>query len=243
MSSRPQRQTKPTQKVIEAQEAAKPAAPRQPRKSKNPVPQAQQPQQAPAAPVSNHEPIMAPIIADMEGFRDLNLDLSKVPKNKDDINGATYDSYQHVFWEKFYTPTDQITTRYMKATEILDDILPATFPLVEDRPESFGVANLELKREYVKPIAEIPLFSKLEHGDYQTEQTKSDQNIAASIKFFRNRFPSFQRYKDDDDISWVVQNHRLLVVEMFEYYGRDIKFAREREAAGDTKKMILKNQQ
>ena len=111
MSSRPQRQIKPTQKVIEAQEAAKPAAPRQSRKAKAQAPQAQQ---APAAPVLNQEPIMVPIIADMEGFRGLNLDLSKVPKNKDDINGATYDSYQHVFWEKFYTPTDNITTRCLK---------------------------------------------------------------------------------------------------------------------------------
>ena len=164
MSSRPQRQTKPSQIIrdINADKAAaKPAAPRQPRKAKAPAPAAQA---APAAPVvSNDRPIaLATAVShhDLSAFTGLNLDLSTVPKSKDPKFKPSFNSYENPFWEKFYTPTDQITTRYMKATEILDDILPATFPLVEDRPESFGVANLELKREYVKPIAEIPLFTR-----------------------------------------------------------------------------------
>ena len=49
----------------------------------------------------------------------------------------------------------------MKATDQLITILLATFMLIEDAPESFGVANLELKGEYSKPIVNIPLFSKL----------------------------------------------------------------------------------
>jgi len=80
------------------------------------------------------------------------------------------------------------------------------------------MANLELKDE-LKPIKEIILYSKLEKGEYQTASSKSDKNIAASIKFFRNNLPSFKKYKKEDDISWVVKEHRRLTAEIFDYYG------------------------
>ena len=50
--------------------------------------------------------------------------------------------------------------------------------------ESYGFANLELKEEFKKPIKKIPLYSKLEKGDYQTASSKSDTNIAYSISSF-----------------------------------------------------------
>jgi hypothetical protein len=108
----------------------------------------------------------------------------------------------------------------MSATDGLADVIPATFLLVADIPESFGVANLELKKEFQKPIVQIPLFSKLIQGDYHTEQSKSDANIAGSIKFFRNQLPSFKKYQDIDDITWDVKSHRLLVAEMLDYYAK-----------------------
>jgi hypothetical protein len=221
MSSRPQRQIKPTQKVIEAQEAAKPAAPRQSRKAKAPAPQAQQ------APIEANENEPAPIVlpVDLRNFRGLNLDLSTVPKSKDPKFNPSFNSYENPFWEKFYTPTDFLTVRYREATDSLTTILPATFMLVEDAPESFGVANLELKDKYVKPIVNTPSFSKLKNKEYQTQQTKSDENISASIKFFTNQLPSFQKYQNVDDISWVVKQHRLLVIEIFEYYANIAKLA------------------
>ena len=214
MSARPQRQTKPTQKLIEAQEAVKPPAQKKPRKAKAPVPEA-----PPAPVVSNDKPIVLTANdPDLSAFRGLNLDLSTVPKSKDPKFNPSFNSYENPFWEKFITPQDDITKRYMKATDQLITILPATFMLVEDAPESFGVANLELKREYIKPIVNIPSFSKLKNKEYETQQTKSDANIAASIKFFTNQLPSFQHYQNDDNISWVVEKHRLLVVEILEYY-------------------------
>ena len=81
-------------------------------------------------------------------------------------------------------------------------------------------ANLELKEEFKKPIKKIPLFSKLEKGDYQTASSRSDENIANSIKFFRNNLPSFTKYKNQDDISWVVNQHRQLTAEIFDYYSK-----------------------
>ena len=227
MSSRPQRQTKPSQIIrdINADKAAaKPAAPR---KAKAPAP-APAPA-AEAAPVERMTALLAP--PDMSGFRGLNLDLSTRSKEKDPKFNPSFNSYENPFWEKFITPADTITSRYMTATDELMDVLPATFLLVHDAPESFGVANLELKREYVKPIVSIPSYSKLNNKEYETQQTKSDENIAASIKFFRNQLPSFQQYQEDDDISWVVKEHRLLVIEIFEYYAEVAKAAKSAKAA------------
>ena len=151
--------------------------------------------------------------------RSLNLDLSQVPPSDDPKFSKDFGEYDNKFWQKyFYTPQDHITGMYATVTDNLNDFLPANFRLIGRQKEAFGVANLELKAEYVKPIKKTPLYSKLEAGDYQTAGSNSDKNIAGSIKFFRNNLPGFQQYKDNDDISWVVNQHRLLVVEILEYY-------------------------
>ena len=197
MSSRPQRQTKPSQIIrdINADKAAaKPAAQKQPRKAKAPAPAAQP---APAPAVSNDRPIILSSAAyfDTSAFRGLNLDLSTVPKSKDPKFNPSFNSYENPFWEKFYTPVDGFSKRYMKATDQLITILPATFMLIEDIPESFGVANLELKEEYKKPIVNVPLFSKLKNKEYETQQSKSDTNIAASINFLEINYQLFSNIK------------------------------------------------
>lgn len=110
------------------------------------------------------------------------------------------------FKNYFYTPDDIITDRYLKLMEDFEKI-PAII--------AEGFANLEVKEP--EPIKQIPLFSKLINGDYQTAQSKSDKNIATSIKFFFNNLPSFTRYKDKDELDWVVNNHRLLSYELLEY--------------------------
>jgi len=148
----------------------------------------------------------------------LHLDMSDVPASED--KKMRSDWALDPWWERhFYTPKDNITKLYKKAVDKFDNALPANFKLLEGAEGAIGVANLELKDEYKKPIKNIPLFSKLEKGDYQTASSKSDGNIAATIKFFRNNLPSFQKYKDQDDISWVITQHRLLSAEILDYYG------------------------
>ena len=128
------------------------------------------------------------------------------------------------FWrENFYTPQDNTTQEYIEATDKLIN-LPAEFYLVKGIDTAYGVANLELNPDLVKPMKRIPLFSKLEKGDYEIAQSKSDKtNIAGSIKFFRNNLASFVQYKTTDDISWVIHQHRQLVTEILEYYGNKEK--------------------
>jgi hypothetical protein len=41
------------------------------------------------------------------------------------------------------------------------------------------------------------------------KNTNSDPNIARSISFFIDNFPSFQKiYKDVDDLSFIITHHR-----------------------------------
>ncbi len=108
----------------------------------------------------------------------------------------------------FLTPQDNTTQEYKEATDKLINILPGAFSLIQDVPAAFGVANLELNPDLVKPIKTVPLFSKLEKREYGTAQTKSDKtNIAGSIKFFKNNLASFIPYKTVDDISWVIKGN------------------------------------
>lgn len=120
--------------------------------------------------------------------------------------------------EDFYIPNDKLTLRYEKAVEKLQH-LPASFYLpTEDNPDSIGTPILELKKQLIKPIKNKPLYSKLLDGSYHTDKTNSDANIARSIKFFVNNLPSFINNEDENDLSFIIKNHRLLTVEIFEYY-------------------------
>jgi hypothetical protein len=156
-------------------------------------------------------------------------------------------------YSKFNIPNDFLTVRYEKAIEKFET-LPASFYIPSnDMPDGVGSPILELKKQYVKPIKYIPLFSKLLDGSYHTEKSNSDANIARSISFFTNNFPSFTKYKSTDDLSYIINQHRLLVVELFEYYakkpstslrtieGRFVAICRIFRIAYDTKSYPLYN--
>ena len=151
----------------------------------------------------------------------LHLNLDDVPPSDD--RKMDKDWGLHPFWRtNFYTPKDNITKLYLKAVDKFEFSLPISFKLVEiieGAEGAIGIGNLELKDEFKRPMKQIPLLSKLMNKSYQTASSKSDENIGNTIKFFRNNLPSFKKYKDDDDISWVIKQHRLLTAELLDYYG------------------------
>ena len=154
-----------------------------------------------------------------EPKKSLSLDLSNVPVSDDQKFSKDWGEWNNKFWQTyFYTPDDSTTEMYILMSDGFNDFLPANIRLIKGEKEAFGVANLELKPEYVKPIKRIPLYSKLAAGDYEGGGSNSDKNIADTIKFFRNNLTVFKQYKDSDDISWVIHQHRLLVVEILFYY-------------------------
>jgi hypothetical protein len=156
--------------------------------------------------------------------RVLNLDLPDVAPSECEKYVEDWSLPDNPYWKNnFHTPQDNTTQEYMEATEKLEN-LPASFVLRRDVETAFGVANLELNPNLIKPIKRIPLYSKLEKGEYETAQTKSDKtNIAGSIKFFKNNLASFVQFKATDDISWVIHQHRQLVTEILEFYGNKEK--------------------
>ena len=145
--------------------------------------------------------------------RTLHLDLSTAAPSQDRKFSENWGTAENPFWAKnFYNPNDNTTKLYQEVTEKLGSLLPANFHLYPDIEGAFGLANLELKPELIKPMKRIPLFSKLQNGDYEIATHKSDKNISATIKFFRNNLPSFERFKNQDDLSWVIQYHRQLTL-------------------------------
>ena len=182
--------------------------------------QAQQPKkQAQPRRGSNQVAIPAIVVPPSPARRALNLDLSDVPLSDDFKYSKDFGEYNNSFWvDNFYTPDDNTTKVYMDITDHYKELLPANFTLIKGQKEAFGVANLELKPSLVKPMKKAPLLSKLENGDYEIASSKSDKNISATIKFFRNNLQDFQRYKAADNIDWVITHHRQLVVEILRYY-------------------------
>lgn len=156
--------------------------------------------------------------------RILDLDLSTLPPSQDRKFSENWGTAENPFWAKhFYNPDDNTTKLYQEATETLGSLLPANFHLYPDVEGAFGLANLELKPEFIRQMKRIPLFSKLQNGDYEIASSNSDGNISATIKFFRNNLPSFEKFKNQDDISWVIQYHRQLTAEILQFYGNKEK--------------------
>ena len=226
---RSKREHKPLKRFIEemgnepVKEKVKPVAKKQSARK-----QPQKPAEAPKSPLkTSSKTPNAPAKTKKTDRRVLSLDLPDVPPSEYEKYIEDWSEPSNPFWkDNFHTPRDNTTQEYMEATSSskLLDFLPASFALIYDVPESFGVANLELNPDLVKPIKQIPLYSKLSKGDYETAGSKSDKtNIAGSIKFFKNNLASFVQYKETDDISWVIHQHRQLVTEILEYYGNKEK--------------------
>ena len=109
--------------------------------------------------VGNNQP-MAAIVRSPR--RVLNLDLPDAPPSEYEKYVEDWGLPDNPYWKNnFYTPQDNTTQEYMEATEKLEN-LPASFVLRPDVETAFGVANLELNPNLVKPIKKFPLYSKLE---------------------------------------------------------------------------------
>jgi hypothetical protein len=112
----------------------------------------------------------------------------------------------------FYYINDIITTNYKNIIKNYKKKLPDIF--YNDIP------ILEIKDEYKKEIINIPLLSKFKEGSYETSKSSSDHKIVKDISFFVNNLPSFKKYKDDNDLSYLIDNHRLFTYELLEFYSK-----------------------
>ena len=66
--------------------------------------------------------------------------------------------YDNPLWKSFYIPKDKITTRFLEVLNKYNN-LPAKFYYDKDIKQSYGLPLLELKKEYVIQIKNIPSLS------------------------------------------------------------------------------------
>ena len=152
---RSKREHKPLKRLIEqmgnepVKEKVKPVAKKQSARK-----QPQKPAEAPKSPLkTSSKTPNAPAKTKKREGRTLHLDLPDVPASDDIKLTDDWRMPDNPFWrENFYTPQDNTTQEYIEATDKLIDILPANFPLIKGYPTAFGVANLELNPDLVKPI-------------------------------------------------------------------------------------------
>jgi hypothetical protein len=120
-----------------------------------------------------------------------------------EINNTFYRSH-------FIQRKDALTERFKK---VVNDKY-----YIENLPASFidGLPNLE---ERIKiPLKTIPLYSKLIKGDYEKNTKYDKTTVKVNIQFFVKNLPSFKKYAKRDTLDWVILQHRLLVIEILEFY-------------------------
>jgi hypothetical protein len=154
--------------------------------------------------IENNTPIIKTIKKKVKKpVNTLNLDLS---------NKITYDRYEpdNDFYKQYMvSPDDDLKNKLNNIIDKYGDRLQDAYSFHND------IVNLDIKnKEQPKLIS----YNKLKNGDYHTPTSKSDKNIAKNIKTIVNNLPSFKQYKDVDNLNWIIDNHRLLLLEILEYH-------------------------
>jgi hypothetical protein len=123
-----------------------------------------------------------------------------------------YTDMNNVFYKEYFTsPRDSISYRFKELLKVPH--YQAKFPqLLLD-----GLPNL--KPKVLAPFRRIPKLSLLREGKYEAGTSNSDIKVTSkSIQFFLNQLPSFAKYRTVNDLDWVIREHRLLALEIFEHY-------------------------
>lgn len=79
-----------------------------------------------------------------------------------------------------------------------------------------GLANYEIPNIDSMEINTVS-FQRFKDGEYQKGRSNSDARAAERIKSFTSKLQSFQQYKNQDSLDWIVRKHRLLYCEILEH--------------------------
>jgi|688.fasta_scaffold00159_54 hypothetical protein len=137
-------------------------------------------------------------------------------KKKKEVDANDYNNLKSKFYKQhFRTPKDYITKRFATVlkTQHYQNVLTPTILK--------GLCNFQEKTNLC--IKRVPLYSKLVSGEYQKGFANYDKsNTKASIDIFV-QLPSFTQYQNRDELDWIVRDHRLLALEIFEHYKNGTK--------------------
>jgi hypothetical protein len=143
-----------------------------------------------------------------EEGRTLDLTLTKYEYGYHNIFDP--DAYFYTESGYFINPNDDIKRRFNQ----LD------FSKLEGEKTINGLANYEIPDIDAMEIVHIS-YQRFKNGEYQKGRSHSDARAADKIKTFTSKLPSFQQYKNDDNLDWIVRKHRLLYCEILEHAFRN----------------------
>jgi hypothetical protein len=151
--------------------------------------------------------------------RTLNLNITEedieVPKIQsvyfDEIIEET-DRYtaSNKIYDDLYVPNDELTKETINIIKKIKHI---------DLPDTFfsNIALYELKKDVKIKQKQQVFLDKLTNKEYETKSSKSDYNIVSYIKSWTNNYPSFKQYKDENNLQYIFDNHRLLFLELLNH--------------------------
>jgi hypothetical protein len=116
---------------------------------------------------------------------------------------------------KLYIPDDNITVELKKKIELFECIFKKEKAEI---PLSFtnNLILLEIKKEdFKEPL--IISRKKLLNGEYQNDKSNSDKKVYDNITKFIKKLPSFKKYINEDNINFIIKQHRLFLNEIMEY--------------------------
>lgn len=119
---------------------------------------------------------------------------------------------KHQSYNDLYIPNDDIANDTRENIDAFNHLaLPDTFK------NDLSLLEMKQSNKAKYPQRQKVYYDKLVSGYYHTPSSKSDKNIATGIKVFYNNFPSFKKYKDTNDLQYIIDNHRLLFLELLQY--------------------------
>jgi hypothetical protein len=137
--------------------------------------------------------------------RTLDLTLKK-------IDAKSYDTKdpKSEFYEKYFdNPDDSIAKRF----NALDYTSKSKFNVPALKS---GITNFNLKNSDTVPLRVVS-FKDFRDNLYAGRSNSDGKTYTARINKFVNQLPSFRKYKNEDDLSWMIRENRLLLCEILEY--------------------------
>lgn len=141
-----------------------------------------------------------------EGSDDNNDDLKVIYSDKKKVQKKL---------ETLYEPQDEINEKIKLG---LQDMIKNHNDRGLEVPNVYknGIFLLEARNISTREPKEV-LLSKLQKGEYQTEDSQSDITKVKMIKMYVNKLPSFNKYKDVDNVTYLIKEHRLFISELLSY--------------------------
>lgn len=134
---------------------------------------------------------------------------------------------QSVYFDEIIEETDRFTASNKIYDDLYvpnDDLTKETINIIKkikhiDLPDTFfsNIALYELKKDVKIKQKQQVFLDKLTNKEYETKSSKSDYNIVSNIKAWTNNYPLLKQYKDENNLQYIIDSHRLVFLELLKH--------------------------